>query len=259
MKNKTQNTEVLQIMKSLAASYRSENYGDVVETYFARIQTISSAPSESIKKAARKIKDMGSKRLTEEFLSRHIPADYQNRESAEHPLPRALDHILNFSMPDPRDEDGKPKKAFRGGVILHGGKQEGTTNAAFTLLSQWIRACHGTRFQHHSAYELTRTLKFAFCDAILARYLEVETEVLFIDDLAATRLCKKSATILFEFVTEIVRRQKVLVVTVDLAGDDLARYWSALDPSIFSLCRDIVDRLRDYSVVIDFKSEGKAA
>ncbi len=259
MKNKTQNTEVLLIMKSLAASYRSKNYGDVVETYLARIRTISSAPSESIKRAASKINDIGNKRLTEEFLSRHIPAGYQNRESAEHPSPRALDHILNFAMPDPIDEDGKPKKEFRGGVILRGSKKAGTTSAAFAVIAKWVRCHHEYRFQHHSAYELTVALKFASSDAIFTRFLEVETEVLFIDDLAGTHLSRKSAMILFNFVTEIVRRQKVVVVTVDLAGDDLARHWSALDPSIYSICRDIVGRLRDYSVVIDFGSEGKAA
>lgn len=258
MKNNTQNTEALLIMKSLAASYRSKNYGDVIATYIARFHTIKRAPSESIKKAAKKIRDLSSKRLNEEFLSRHIPAAYQNRESAEHPSPRALDYVLNLPRPESMDENGEATKDFRGGVILHGGKHAGTTSAAFAMLSRWVRSDVPLRFQHNSAHELARALRNVEIEAGFERFLASSEDALFIDDLAGTRLCRKSATILFDFVTEIMRRKYVVVVTVDLAGDDLARHWSALDPSIFSICRDIVDRLRDYSVVIDFGAERKA-
>jgi len=115
------------------------------------------------------------------------------------------------------------------------------------------------RFHHSSAHELLHILNNGQTEPAFERYLAADDEILFIDDLSGTRFCKRSAAIFFDFVTQIVRSQRILVVTVDLAGDDLARHWSALDPSIFSICQDIVGRIRDYSDVIHFAPEEKAA
>ncbi len=258
MKNDTQYTNAIAVIRYMAAAYRSKNYGSCLAAYFNKHSTIQKSPARNVRSAARKLVELCYSRLDEEFLVRHVPARFLDFDASLHPSPQTLDRVLNLPRPESSDEDGEPTKDFRGGVILHGSKHAGTTSAAFAMLSRWVRRGDSCRFQHISIHELVNVLRRLETEAGFERFLGSSEDTLFIDDLAGTNLRSESATILFDFVTEIVRRKYVVVVTVDLAGDDLARHWSALDPSIFSICRDIVVRLRNYSVVIDFGAERKA-
>lgn len=268
MKKSDSHNEAMAAMRLIAKAYRSGNFGCANEAYFSNLRVFKDPKIKHINRAASKLAFFSELRLDQAFLETNIPAAYQNMIPAAyqntipaaHPCPSALECAIQAANWWNRPSLGTDKsKKVRAGVILHGKDRFVTTSAAFAMLSRWTqRDGGGFRFQRHSAYDLI--CNFSGGEALIfEKYLSNPHHALFVEDLAGIYLRKEVAKVFLDFIVELVRRELLFVVTVDQAGDDLARHWSALDPSIFSICQDIVGRIRDYSDVIHFAPEEKVA